>query len=122
MRAAWAVALALALLVAAVPSTGVAAPAVRGGVGGFGTAVTFAVYADGVALEGGAAEWTLVCAECLVRISVSESSFLLAQDGEVRSLVPGAYEVREFRGLLSHTRTAEGFSVVLTGSGQVASL
>lgn len=120
MRSApWAMAALVVLLVALPPPAG-ALPVVHGALAGSGTAAAFAIhsYGAGQALEGGAADWNLVCSACFVRIAVTESSFTLVQNGEARVLVPGTYEIREFSGLVSHSHTGDGFSVVLAGIGQ----
>lgn len=116
-RVAWATALLIVLLVA-LPQQGAALPTVRGAVTGFGTAESFTIFGKGLpALEGGAMEWNLVCSDCFFRIAITDSSYTLVQDGTAGVLAPGSYEVREYRGLISHSQEPDGFLVILTGAG-----
>lgn len=110
----------LLALLAVLPTT-VGAPTLGGIVSGPGTATTFQVFAGpGGALEGGAYEWTLVCGDCFIRITLVESDLVLVQNGAVQTLPPGKYEIRDYSGLFMHTQEALGqFAVELHGHGRV---
>lgn len=114
--------LALALLAAAslMPAT-VGAPLVPELVTGSGAANTITVYGHGFALEGGAADWTEVCARCHMRLGITSPGFTVydADEGPVL-LAPGLYELREYSGLF--TFSVEGrhaFFVQLFGGGKI---
>lgn len=104
----------------AAPGT-VGAPLVPDVLTGFGTATTFHLFSVGVAVEGGAFEWSDVCAYCLVRIALAEGQFTVADaEGVGRSLDPGVYELREYRGFfLFSERGRHDFAVQLHGLGKV---
>lgn len=116
--------LVLALLVLPQAGLGQAAalPTVKGSIEGYGTASSFFIRAGGYALEGGVNDWTLVCGGCFVRISVTESSFVLVQEGALVALPPGVYELREFRGYLSHSPSGGAYFVTLAGAGHLVAL
>lgn len=91
--------MALAILLAT-PGV-VAAITVPGSIQAQGTLSHFRFYpSSGWALEGAVYEWTRVCSECLVRITITGGSWIYhdAVDGTI-FLDPGVYELREFRGL-----------------------
>lgn len=123
MRRAWPFVV-LALL--ALPQVGLgqaaALPTFHGTLEGFGTAPTFFVRAGGYALEGGVTEWTFLCGGCFIRVTLTESSFVTTQNGVTQVLPQGVYEVRDFRGYMSHSATGGGHLVTLAGVGQVVAL
>jgi hypothetical protein len=83
----------------------VSAPTIPGIVHALGTASSVAIQATALALEGGAADWDLVCADCLVLVTITQpDQFVVAQSGTVQTtLPPGPYEVRGFAGLFAYT-------------------
>lgn len=96
------------------------APLVPDAMNGFGTALTFQVYGKGMALEGGAYEWTDICDGCLIRITVRDGTFVVSDSSNAAgALAPGVYELREFTGLFLFTQNApRDFSVQLHGLGK----
>lgn len=125
MRA-WLLPVALVALASLSPAT-VGAPLVPDALHGFGEASWFEVRAVGLALEGGAHEWTDVCAECYIRFSTPGGAFTLVDasnpEGAVTELTPGLYELREFRGLYMFTQASPGaFSLQVHGLGKVLKL
>lgn len=122
-RARWLLLVSLLATTLAVPAT-VGAPLVPDVLTGFGTATTFQVYVVGAAVEGGAFDWSDVCAYCLVRIAIAEGQFTVADsEGIARALDPGAYELREYRGFfLFSQRAPHDFAVQLHGLGKIEKL
>jgi hypothetical protein len=115
-----ALALSLALLLLALPPpTATAAPSIPGTVNGYTDASRFEIYGGGLALEGGVNEWTLVCGGCYVRISMTQPSIFVTQDDFSGFLVPGVYEIREFRGLIQHQGDRGAYTVFFNGVGEV---
>lgn len=106
------------------PQHALAAPAIQGLVEGRGMASTFQIMGGGSALEGGAADWTLVCGGCLMRVTFYDvDQFTVVQNGAVRALGPGQYELRELRGLVLITQEDLGrFHVEIHGYAKVSAL
>lgn len=121
MRAARALALAAAILGLSL-GTAASAPSIEGTLTGYAQSPRFQVFGGGHALEGGAYEWTLVCGECLVRVSLLEPNVLLVQSDHAGYLPPGTYEVRDFRGLFMHTGDAGDYAIALHGTGHLVRL
>lgn len=109
------VALALALPLSA------AAPFVPDGIFGFGYATTFQTFGAGGAFEGGAYERNDICGDCWILITIFDG-FVLDVDDTPRQLTPGQYELREFRGVFSHTYNAPfDYAFQLQGVGKMES-
>lgn len=110
----------LALTVAA--PTLAAAPMVSDALNGFGTAITFHVYGEGLAFEGGTYAWNDVCGYCYIRMSIADGSFVANTNANLlTALPPGLYEVREFRGLFQYTEVGRfDFDVEFHGVGKIA--
>lgn len=107
-----------AAFVLAFAAPALAAPALSGTMHGQGSAASFQVFGNGLALEGGAYRWNLVCGGCEARLSLTEGVFVLAQDGGGQTLLPGVYELRGFMGILSHAQRAPNdFAVEIHGTG-----
>ena len=113
----------LLALVSVAPGT-VGAPLVPDALHGGATATTFQIIGHGAALEGGAFDWTNVCGLCLIRMTISTPGIRVADaasaEGPVRELVPGQYEVREYRGLFGiYEIGPRDYVVALDGLGKV---
>lgn len=111
----------LLVLLLALPANTLAEPSVGGAIHGTGTASTFIVYKDGgTTFAGGLAQRTIVCNPCLIRLTLTSGDVRVAQDGVVFSLVPDAYEIREYAGTFTYTQRAPGnFAITLDGRGGV---
>ena len=112
--------LALALLLLA-PGV-LAALAVPEPVQGEGKVTAFTVRSDGPSrdLHGGVADYTLLCADCFLNLTIASAGFVVVQNGAQVALAPGTYQVREFSGRVSWTRVALGdYDFALDGVGQV---
>lgn len=114
--------LSVLLVAALLAPQAVGLPGVRGEIVGQTTAATLQVFGNGSAIEGGIYRWNLACADCLVRIGILDAGVMVFQDGVLQELPPGAYEIREFRGLLAHSGGMAPFQVTLLGSGHVVAL
>lgn len=117
-----ALALGLLLLLALGPTPAAAAPSVETPIAGWGVASRYTLLAFGYALEGGAADVTIVCADCLLRLTLVDSSFVRAEPAGSGPLAPGLYELREYRGLVQVTGSAGRFDVTLVGTGSLERL
>lgn len=118
-----ALALGLLLLLALQPAPqAAAAPSVEAPIMGYGIATRYTLYALGYALEGGAADVTIVCASCLIQLTVIDSAFTYAAPSGTKVLPPGTYEVRDYRGLVQITGSEGRFDIILSGTGDVNAL
>lgn len=117
--------LALSLLAAAslVPG-GAAAPRVPDLIVGQGTATTFQVLGEGLALEGGAYDWSEVCGPCDIRLATTSGGYTLVDtESTATQLSPGLYELRGFRGLFSFSiEGRHAFVVDVYGEAKVVRL
>lgn len=116
----------LLALISIAPST-VGAPLVPDVLNGFASATTFQIFGMGAAVEGGAWDWTDVCAYCLVRFTTTDGGILVADathpDGPVRMLGPGQFEIREYRGLIGiYDLGLRNFQLELHGTGKTIQL
>lgn len=96
-----------ALVVLSLVATAGAAPLVPALLVGFGSATTFQVFGSGGSVQGGAYEWNDLCGYCWILITVFDGTLLDADDSP-SLLDPGVYEIREFRGVFSHTQQGLG--------------
>lgn len=102
----------------------VGATEVGGGVTGSGMATDLQILArSSYSVRGGLSSETLACGICYVRLTISEGSFLVAQDGAVTQLPPGQFELREFHGVITITdQGLHRFFVQVEGVGRYNAL
>lgn len=111
-------------LVAGVLQPALAAPSIGGAIEAHGTATTFRFFGGGSALEGGTHDWSYVCGGCLLRVTFSVAdTFVVVQNGRAQTFSHGAFEVREFSGLIQLWEEGPGhFVMQIHGVGSAAQL
>lgn len=92
----------LLLALVSVAASTVAAPLIPDALQGQATATTFQIFGVGESVEGGAFDQTTTCVHCLVWMTITDSSLAAvdstSSEGPVRTLTPGQYQIREYRG------------------------
>lgn len=94
--------LAALLLAGALALPAQAAPRIPDTLQAYGYASGHRVFGGGLALEGGAYDWTLVCGGCYVRFAVREGPIHVVDEDGDRLLVPGVYEAGPFTGIFGY--------------------
>ena len=110
----------LALLLVA-PSV-LGGPAVPEPVAGEATVTAFTIRSNTAShdLEGGLREYTMVCVDCFLNLTVNSTGITVVKDGALVPLAPGVWQVREFAGTFSWSRVAlRNYTFSLEGEGQV---
>lgn len=95
------------------------AAAPGGLVGGFGTAATFFVDGAGLGVEDVFYDWTYACADCYITMTLTDFTALYAGAG-AQTLAPGAYEVRELKGVFARSWTApHEYEILIWGHAKI---
>ena len=112
------------LLVATILALALAAPSLASAVGGVlegsGVATTFTIYGEGSSVSTGQRQWTLVCTDCLVKMSLTSLDGVTFANADLQPNGPGHYELREFAGtIVEKVNGPYDVSVTSVGYGEV---